>query len=153
TYCEGVHIVSTRTMAGEAVRKARRIRRIGSWLHGYRPGAIKLMYSSELRNVLEGLAVKADVVHVARLAMTSHTEHLATRGGRPRLVLDLDDVETSFRFRELRYGPRESLLHHAYGYYDLARLWAYQARAVRQFDRVFVSSGADRKRFAGSNVV
>ena len=152
-HCEGIHIISTQTAAAEAIRHAHRVRRIAGWVRGYRPGAVKWSYSAELERVLEDLAGDADVVHVARLAMTCHTERLVRRRRKPRMVLDLDDVESSAKFRELRYGPREQLAHRLFGYYDLARLWAYEATMVRRFDRVFVCSERDRRRFGLSNVV
>jgi glycosyltransferase involved in cell wall biosynthesis len=154
THCERVHVVSTRTMVGESFQSVSRSRVIARRLRGYRPNVITWSHSPEMTSVVEDLAADADVVHVARLHMASQTERLlAERSRRQRMVLDLDDVETSSRFREHRYGPRMPLLHRLFGYYDLARLWAYQASAIRHFDRVFVCSERDRQRFARSNVV
>jgi polysaccharide biosynthesis protein PslH len=153
-HCERVHVVSTGTAAGESLGRASRVRKMVARLRGYRPTVIPWSHSPEMARVIEKLSADADIVHVARLHMTSHTERLLPgRHRRPGMVLDLDDVESSFRFRQIRYGPRQPLLHRFYAYYDAVRLWAYQARVVRRFDRVFVCSERDRRRFARPNVI
>jgi polysaccharide biosynthesis protein PslH len=153
-YCERVHAVSTRTMRGEQFAHESSSRKVMRRLRGYRPTVVSWSYSAEMTSVIEELATNADVVHVGRLHMASQTEGLlASAGRRPEMVLDLDDVEVSYRRRQLRYGPREHLRRRLYGYYDLLRLWAYQTSTMRRFDRVFVCSERDRRRLARANVV
>jgi polysaccharide biosynthesis protein PslH len=152
-HCESVHLVSSRTMVADSFDDASRVQAVVRRLRGYHPTAVTWSYSPELASIVESLSARADLVHVARLHMVSHVERLLEKENRPGMVLDLDDVEASYRWRQLLYGPREPFLHRAYGYYDLARLWAYQARALRRFDRIFVCSERDRQRFARDNVV
>jgi polysaccharide biosynthesis protein PslH len=153
-YCERVHLVSTRTMVGESFRHRSRGARVLRRLRGYRPTVVTWPHSAEMTGVIEGLARGADIVHVARLHMASHTERLlGRRKHRPRMVLDLDDIESASGFRRLWHGPPAPLLDRLYGYYELARLWAYETRAVRRFDRVLVCSERDRRRLARPGVV
>src|SRR5262249_3540001 len=129
-------------------------RRIRGRLRGHRPNDVAWSHSPEMATVVERLAESADVVHVARLATVSHTERLlAHRPPSVRMVLDLDAIESTSLYRRPPSGPPEPLLHRIYGYYDLVRLWAYQRAAVRRFDRVFVCSERDRRRFARASVV
>jgi polysaccharide biosynthesis protein PslH len=152
TYCESVHLIPTRSTIGAAASETARARRIASRIFGYRPNAVDWYYSAELRKALDALAINAHLVHVARLLMVPHVEHLLRRAARPRIVFDLDDVESVSTLRTLRYGPREPFLHHLFGYYDLARVWMYERSAVKRVDRVFVCSERDRRRFATPNV-
>jgi polysaccharide biosynthesis protein PslH len=152
-HCERVHFVSDRTMLGDSCKAGPRLLTASRRLRGYRPTAVTWSYSPEMARLLKELSSDADIVHVGRLHMVSHVEGLLAQRRRPGMVLDLDDVEASYRFRQLRHGPREPFLHRAYGYYDVARMWAYQVRAVRWFDRVFVCSERDRRRFPRANVV
>lgn len=152
-YCEEVHLFSTDTMVGESARVSR-LARIAFRLRGIHPTDVRWLYSPAMATVVAGLVGGADLVHVARLAMTAQVQPLlGRRRGRPAMVLDLDDVESSSRLRHLRSGPAEPLLHRLYGYYDLARLWRHQTRLIGSFDRVFVCSEKDQRRFRNANVV
>jgi glycosyltransferase involved in cell wall biosynthesis len=154
SHCERVHAVSANTMAGDPFGRTSRPRRVLRRLMGHRPTAAAWSHSDEMTRLIERLSTDADIVHVARLHMAPQVQRLlAARRGRPGMVLDLDDVETSYGLRQLRYGPRESPFHRLYGYYDLARTWAYQSTTVRRFDLVFVCSERDRQRFGRSGVV
>jgi glycosyltransferase involved in cell wall biosynthesis len=153
-HCEGVHAVPAGTTVGASRTRGSLPSRIIGRVRGLRPTAVAWAHSPEMTRLVTKLAEDADVVHVARLHMAAQVEPiLSRRGSRVRAVLDLDDVESSARFRHLRLGQRESLLQRLHGYYDLARLWAYEMRAVRRFDRVLVCSERDRRRFGRSNVV
>jgi glycosyltransferase involved in cell wall biosynthesis len=55
--------------------------------------------------------------------------------------------------RTLRYVQFRSLASRVFQHYDLLRLWWYQTRAIRRFDRVFVCSDRDRRRLGRDNVV
>ena len=154
-YCERVHAVSAGTIVGEShLAKLSRVPRIVRRVLAVGPTVISWSYSAEMARVVEELSADADIVHVARLHMAAQAERLlAARHRRAGMVLDLDDVEASYRFRQLRYAPPRALVDRVYARYDAARLWAYQASAVRQFDRVFVCSERDRRRFVRSSVV
>jgi glycosyltransferase involved in cell wall biosynthesis len=141
-------------MAGEASGRLSRLNRVARRIQGYRPTGVTWSRSADMTSVIERLSVDADIVHVARLPMVSQVEPLlARRGSRPGMVLDLDDVESTAAYRQLRNGRGKGLLQRLFEYYDLARLCAYQARAMRRFDRVFVCSEKDRRRLARSSVV
>jgi glycosyltransferase involved in cell wall biosynthesis len=93
----------------------------------------------------------ADLVHVARLWMTAALRPLpGARRARPRLVLDLDDVETVVALRRAR--QRRGIPAIA-AYWEWARLCLDQARALRAFDRVLVCSAEDRRKLGRRHVV
>jgi glycosyltransferase involved in cell wall biosynthesis len=99
-----------------------------------------------MRDALAIQAAGADLVHVSRLTTSAHVLALAlqAQAGRPRLVLDLDDVDTVKRRRWLNVTHARKWRRAIPDYYDLLRLWAYQRRAIRAFDRVLVCSDHDR---------
>jgi glycosyltransferase involved in cell wall biosynthesis len=79
--------------------------------------------------------------------MTPHVESLLDRIPRGRrFVLDLDDIESVMKSRELRISPPAKLHMRAHEYLDLCRLRLYQRRALRSFDRILVCSETDRRR-------
>jgi polysaccharide biosynthesis protein PslH len=152
-YCEDVHLFSTASMLGESAVRMSRLARIAFRLRGFHPTDVRWLHSPEMAAAVAELVQGADVLHVARLGMTAQIQPLLGSGGsRPAKVLDLDDVESSSRLRHLRSEPPALLLHRLYGYYDLTRVWRHQARLVRSFDRVFVCSERDRRRFRNPNV-
>src|SRR5262249_20453553 len=108
-------------------------------------------------DVVERLARSANIIHVARLPMVPYVEpllrHRERRGGRQAFVLDLDVVETVARARWLKAGLASSVRGRVLGCYDLPRLWWYQRKAIRAFDRVFVCSEKDQRRFANERIV
>jgi glycosyltransferase involved in cell wall biosynthesis len=99
-----------------------------------------------MRDALAIQAARADLVHVSRLATAAHVLALGlqSRADRPRLVLDVDDIDTVKRRRWLKMPHARKWRRAIPEYYDLLRLWAYQRRSVRAFDRVLVCSGHDR---------
>jgi glycosyltransferase involved in cell wall biosynthesis len=118
-----------------------------------KPSLITSMFSPEMAEVVRDLSLSADLVHVARLHMVAQVERLFEGLARPTTVLDMDDVETALRARMLgaasslagRYDPLDHL--------ELVRLRTYERRTVRRFDRVFVCSERDRRRFRRPNVM
>jgi glycosyltransferase involved in cell wall biosynthesis len=152
--CERVDFVSTRTMAGRTYARTSIVRRVQARLRGHLPSELAWWHSEEMTHLVREASATADIVHVARLPMVSQVQPLLRqRGPRPAMILDLDDVESSAGLRRLRHDPPASPLARMFGYYDLARIWAYEKRVTRRFDRVFVCSERDRQRFRHSSVV
>jgi glycosyltransferase involved in cell wall biosynthesis len=114
-----------------------------------RPFLANHCFSIEMKRLVEEIAPSSDLIHVGRLHMIPHVESLldSIRRGR-RFVLDLDDIESVMKRRELRISPPAKLHIRAYEYFDLCRLWLYQRRALASFDRIFVCSETDRRQFA-----
>jgi glycosyltransferase involved in cell wall biosynthesis len=152
--CASVHPVAVETETLQRLDRLPSWRRRLTYLTARRPLAAVASYSPRLRDTVLDLASSADLVHVARLHMVQHVESMFSMAGRrPALVLDLDDVETVARARWLKAGFAGSLSNRLFGYYDLARLWAFQRRAMRGFDRVLVCSARDRNALGDPNVV
>jgi len=154
-YCESVHPVSVAQTYGQTVlgllpRWHRRLRLTCA----RRPSAMTRGYSPEMARIIEELATSADLVHVARLHMVPQVERLlAHRSDRPRFVLDLADIETSWFARRLRFTSLVQWPSLVLGLYELVRLWRYQAAAARWFDRVLVCSDRERDRLRSGNVI
>jgi glycosyltransferase involved in cell wall biosynthesis len=155
-YCASVHPVWAGSTFGQGeflrlswVRQRRR------HMLTARPYAATLAFSAEMRRIIEEVARGADLIHVCRLHMVPHVQGLFARGAdRPRLVLDLDEVESVASARRLKVDrPGQGALTALSGYYDIARLWLYQRRAVGWFDRTFVCSSRDRDRLGRATVV
>jgi polysaccharide biosynthesis protein PslH len=152
--CASVHPVAVETETLQRLDRLPSWRRRLTYLTARRPLAAVASYSPRLRDAVLDLTSSADLVHVARLHMVPHVESIFSMAGRrPALVLDLDDVETVARARWLKAGFAGSLSNRLFGYYDLARLWAFQRRAMRGFDRVLVCSARDRNALGDPNVV
>jgi glycosyltransferase involved in cell wall biosynthesis len=133
-----------------STRQAEFLADLPRWQRGLRlvltskPSMITYLFSPEMARRVEALAASADVVHVTPLPMVAQVDHLLRRGRkRSRFVLDLPDLEPLLEARRLRFAD-PPLTHRVFGYYDIARAWAYQAWAVRAFDRVFVCSAQER---------
>lgn len=95
----------------------------------------------------------ADVVHVAKLWMIPNAERLLASGRTgARTILDLDDVETVVRTRDLAVNRPTRWQRRVFEQYDLWRLSRYQARALNRFDRVLVCSDRDRVLLGHRNV-
>jgi glycosyltransferase involved in cell wall biosynthesis len=146
-YCERIHAISAETTYGQSTFDRLPVwrQRLGQ-LVSRRPLPAMLAFSEAMRRVVEDLALQMDLVHVARLKMARHVEGIAARPVRPRLVLDLDDIETSTRLRELRTLRVPRLSSAVLAYLDLMRLARYQQRMLTSFDRVLVCSRLDEQR-------
>ena len=117
-----------------------------------RPFMASYHFSREMQHVVEELAPTADLVHVSRLQTVSSVETLLTR--RPqqqRVVLDLDDIESIRRRRQLQHTSLR-WPQRAVACFDLWRLSLYQRRMLDWFDRVLVCSHVDQAYF-GSRAV
>ena len=90
-YCERLHTFP--------VPPARRPGRLGPW-QGLgrmmtRPMLARILESRELRHFVVDSAGSTDLIHVSRLHLVNAVEPLLTgQRQRPRLILDLDDVES-----------------------------------------------------------
>jgi len=129
----------------------------GPWL-GWREAVYPLLVrgfdSDATRRLVADSAKSVDLIHVSRLELGNTVEGVLTRRCRKtRLILDLDDVESVALWRLLRRSRSRRLAYRVFRYLDLARLFAYERRAIRRFDRVFVCSEYDRLRFRRPNVV
>jgi polysaccharide biosynthesis protein PslH len=119
-----------------------------------RPTLANVLESVELRRLVAASAGVMDLIHVSRLHLVYAVESLLNgRLPSPRLVLDLDDVESVARRRHLRVTPSRRWVNRLFHHYDLMRLSAYERQAVRRFDRVFVCSDSDRAMLGRPNVV
>jgi polysaccharide biosynthesis protein PslH len=149
-YCERLHTFP--------VPPARRPGRLGPW-QGLgrmmtRPMLARILESRELRHFVVDSAGSTDLIHVSRLHLVNAVEPLLTgQRQRPRLILDLDDVESVAKRRHLRATPSRRWVNRLFHYYDLKRLIAYERQAIRRFDRVFVCSDKDRVMLARPNVI
>jgi polysaccharide biosynthesis protein PslH len=148
-YCERIHPVP--------VPPTRRPGQLRPW-RGFggltRPVLANVLESVELRRLVAASAGVVDLIHVSRLHLVYAVESLLNgRSPRPRLVLDLDDIESVARRRHLRVAPSRRWVSRLFHHYDLMRLSAYERRAVRRFDRVFVCSDSDRATLGRPNVV
>ena len=153
-YCDAVHTIPNHTTYRHStfdklpVWRQRLVQLCMS-----RPLPATLGFSDALRQLIEDIASEADLVHVAKLPMAHHVESILGKPSRPYLVLDLDDVETVARFRQLRtlslprYGS--ALL----GYLDLLRLARYQRRMLDSFDRILLCSELDKRRLGRPNAL
>lgn len=152
-YCSSLHPVAASTTRHERQpRRVPRWQRRLAYLTAARPVPATLSYSEALQDLVQELAPSADIVHVTRLHMVAHVELLLRERGRPRLILDLDEVETVARARFLRAGLAGYGKGLLLGGYDLGRIWWYQRRALHAFDRVFVCSREDQRRLGRRNV-
>jgi len=145
--CASCHLVPADTMYGEAERANRpRWRRRVEEAVTLKPRGAQLEFSREMQRVVSEIAPDADILHVARLQMVPYIAAL-TRKKSPaqRFVLDIDDIETVRKRRMLQSFLIESQQRRALEYYDFCKLWLYQRRALRWFDRVFVCSARDRE--------
>jgi glycosyltransferase involved in cell wall biosynthesis len=130
---------------------------LGSW-RGLRrtvihPVLANVLESRELTRFIVESAGSADLIHVSRLHLVNAVQPLFRSGRRPRLVLDLDDVESVARRRHLRVTPSRRWVNRLFHCYDLMRVSAYERYAIRGFDRVFVCSEKDRLMLECPNVV
>ena len=154
-YCDSFHPVSCRTRYEERFFMHPPWRRRLEQAVTRMPLNLRLLFSAEMQRIVEDLAPSADIVHVSRLQLAPYIEPLVNKGPtRRRFVLDLDDLETVIKRRELKLHPPGGWKRNAWDYLDLLRLWFYQRKALRLFDRVFVCSEKDRVRLGqGRNVV
>lgn len=118
-----------------------------------KPLSVILGHSRALESIVTHYAAHADLIHVARLAMASHIDPIMRMRSRPRLVLDLDDVETIGRLRELTTMSNRPLKTSLLAWIDLARLAFYQRKSLQSFDRVLVCSEADRSRLPNTTIL
>jgi len=102
-------------------------------------------FSPEMKRLVDEIAPSCGLIHVGRLHMIPHVDSLLHSIPRAqRFVLDLDDIETVLKSRELRISPPAKWQGRVREYLDLFRLWLYQRRALGSFERVFVCSEQDR---------
>jgi len=147
-YCEAFHPVSSRTWYEktffELAPWRRRLMGLGSRL----PLSFRILYSSEMAKVVETLASSCEIIHISRLQMMPYIELLRTQNpGEPRLILDLDDIETVSKKRELEINPPIGWRSKLFEYVDLIRLGRYQKKALRKVDQLWVCSEKDRAYF------
>ena len=148
-YCERI-----RTIPFPPVRQVGSLGRWPGWRGLTYPLLAWILDSPELRRVVAESAPFTDLIHVSRLHLVNSVEPLLTRTRkRPRLILDLDDVESSAQVRLLRLSPSRRWIYRVFRYCDLVRVYAYQRRVVQRFDRVFVCSENDRTRLGRTNLV
>jgi glycosyltransferase involved in cell wall biosynthesis len=148
-YCERV-----RAIPFPPVRPVGSFGRGPAWRLLTSPLLAGILDSPALRQIVAEAAPVTDLIHVGRLPLVSAAESLLTRTRtKPRLILDLDDVESSAQARILRLSPSTRWIYRVFRYADLVRLLAYQRRVVRRFDQVFVCSENDRRRLGQKNVV
>ena len=103
-------------------------------------------FSREMHETVAALAPSCQVIHVDSLSMVPHIGSVPSRGHRrPRLILDLNDVETRVRRTALRVAPPVGPSARVAAAFDLSLLRREQARALRSFDRVLVCSEHDRR--------
>jgi glycosyltransferase involved in cell wall biosynthesis len=129
----------------------------GPWL-GWREAIYPLLVrgfdSDATRRLVADSTESVDLIHVSRLELGNAVEGVLNRRRRKtRLILDLDDVESVALWRLLRRSRSRRWAYRVFRYLDLVRLFAYERRAIRRFDRVFVCSEYDRLRFRRRNVV
>jgi glycosyltransferase involved in cell wall biosynthesis len=107
------------------------------------PAVLRYWNSGELASAFRDLrrSERFDAVWVDR----SYFAEVARRAGFDRLVVDLDDLQTVFFARELRYGPwyRSKLFHYA----EVAKLFLWERSLPRRFWRLVVCKEADRRFF------
>jgi glycosyltransferase involved in cell wall biosynthesis len=150
--CASIETVPVETRQLESVlapmpRWRRRLAEVASLT----PSLVRSYESPAMSRSVRAAIPDADLVHVARLWMTAALRPLpGARHARPRLVLDLDDVETVVALR--RAQQRRGVPAIA-AYWEWARLCREQARALRAFDRVLVCSEDDRRRLGHRHVV
>jgi glycosyltransferase involved in cell wall biosynthesis len=149
TTCEQIHPVAAAARIGIARPGWKQTRLLAST----RPYGVSYNHSPEVAAVIGQLAPASSLVHVSRLMMVSHVEQLWRRTPpRPRLVLDLDDVETIARCRALAVMPPRTARARGLEAFDLLRLSRYQRRALQRFDRTLVCSERDRNALGGAAV-
>ncbi len=147
-YCEAFYPVSSRTWYEKKFFelppwRRRLVGAVTRW-----PLSIRLLFSSEMARVIETIAPSCGMVHVSRLHMMPYIESMRIkRPGGPRLILDLDDIETVSKKRGLKIQPPIGWRTKALEYLDLIRLGWYQKKAIRRVDRLLVCSEKDRAYF------
>jgi glycosyltransferase involved in cell wall biosynthesis len=111
-------------------------------------------YSSEsMRAALALRRPEFDVLHVSRLASVPHLGALGHQGiDRQVLVLDLDDLESSARKRELATSSGTGVGARLFATLDRARLASFEKRSLPSFDAILVCSETDRARLPYSGV-
>jgi polysaccharide biosynthesis protein PslH len=149
SYCERIYALP--------FPPARKTGSFGPWL-GWReliyPLLVRGADSNAIRRLVAESADSVDLIHVSRLELANAVEGLLNRRLRKtRLVLDLDDVESVALWRLLRRSRSRRWAYRVFRYVDLVRLFTYERRTVRLFDRVFVCSEYDRTRFRRPHVV
>jgi glycosyltransferase involved in cell wall biosynthesis len=118
------------------------------------PMLADILDSRGLQSLVAGSAGSTDLIHVSRLHLVNAVRPLLNgQRRRPRLILDLDDVESVAKRRHLHATPSRRWVNRVFHYYDLIRLSAYERRAIRRFDRVFVCSDRDRAMLARPNII
>lgn len=154
-YCDSFHPVSSRTRYEERFFMHPPWRRRLEQALTRMPLNLRLLFSTEMQRIVEDLAPASDIVHVSRLQLAPYIESLfRKRPDGQRFVLDLDDLETVIKRREFKLHPSAGWKRNAWDYLNLLRLWFYQRKALRLFDRVFVCSEKDRVCLGqGRNVV
>jgi len=149
-YCESIHPISA--LPGVWLEQASPWRRRLDSVATLTPSIAWGCAHPEMARLVAELTPTADLVHVAKLWMAPNVELVSRRRGPKRMVLDLDDVETTVKLRALKTYPPAKWQRRLFEWYDLLRLWRYQHRAFRTFDRVFVCSRRDRERLRHTNV-
>jgi polysaccharide biosynthesis protein PslH len=150
SYCDRLH-------AFPAPPSRHGVRRLGPWRGLGRmithPMLADILESTELQRLVRSSAASMDLIHVSRLHLVNAVESLIKDRQRPRLVLDLDDVESVAKQRHLRVTPSCRWVNRLFHYYDVMRISAYERYALRHFDRVLVCSEKDRRMLGCANVV
>lgn len=150
-YCESVHPISA--LPDEQLEHGSLWHRRLDAVATLTPDIASACAYPEMARLVSGLAPSADLLHVAKLWMAPNVESFARRRDGPaHTVLDLDDVETVVKWRALTTYPPPHWRRRAFEWYDLLRLWRYQHRALRNFDRVLVCSRQDREWLHRANV-
>lgn len=151
-YCESLHPISAVLPPPGLSSEGPRWRRGLAMVNSLTPSIASACAFPEMGRLIENLAPAADLVHVAKLWMAPNAASAVREHSARGVVLDLDDVETVVKRRALASYPPEGWPRWLLEWYDMWRLWRYQRRAVRTFDRVFVCSARDRERLGRSNV-
>lgn len=143
-------ILVPRQQQEEITPQGQRLRTLGSGLAAFQPEMVRFFDSASMWNRIASLDMdKFDAVHVRLLGMTPYALALKRMAPHLRLVIDLDDNPSLLLYRNLRNPqakakPRMVL----WQLRELVRLFAFELRALRRFDSVWICSAIDRRRMS-----
>lgn len=151
--CSDITLIPFETTVGARTARWPAWRRRLGALTDSLPHTVHRYSSDSMRTALAARRSEFDVLHVSRLASVPHLGTLGHQGlDRQVLVLDLDDLESSARKRELATIARADVGSRLFATLDRTRLAAFEKRALPSFDAILVCSEIDRARLPYSGV-
>lgn len=153
-YCKEIHLIPFQSTVGFRIQASPKPLVWGRVLGSVLPWSVRRYYSPVMHAAVAHARASCDVVHCARIALVPY---VPSRNGLPslsqRLVLDMDEVESVVKQRELQADLIRGLGRKLLWRSEIAKVKLLERRVLDWFDLVFVCSEIDRRRLDASNVI